>query len=73
MTSSSTKVTGKAEAYSTVYVKAGTKVIGSAKAAKSGSFSVKIAKQKTGKILYVYAKDKAGNTGKSAKITVKKR
>lgn len=73
VTSSSTKVTGKAEAYSTVYVKAGTKVIGSAKAAKSGSFSVKIAKQKTGKILYVYAKDKAGNTGKSAKITVKKR
>ncbi len=73
VTSSSTKVTGKAEAYSTVYVKAGTKVIGSAKAAKSGSFSVKIAKQKTGKILYVYAKDKAGNTGKSVKITVKKR
>ncbi|MGY6213123.1 Ig-like domain-containing protein [Cytobacillus firmus] len=73
VTSSSTKVTGKAEAYSTVYVKAGTKVIGSAKAAKSGSFSVKIAKQKTGKILYVYAKDKAGNTGKAVKITVKKR
>lgn len=73
VTSSSTKVTGKAEAYSTVYVKAGTKVIGSAKAVKSGSFSVKIAKQKTGKTLYVYAKDKAGNTGKSAKITVKKR
>ncbi|UYG93821.1 Ig-like domain-containing protein [Cytobacillus firmus] len=73
VTSSSTKVTGKAEAYSTVYVKAGTKVIGSAKAAKSGSFSVKIAKQKTGKILYVYAKDKAGNTGKPAKVTVKKR
>ncbi|MCM3090650.1 MULTISPECIES: Ig-like domain-containing protein [unclassified Cytobacillus] len=73
VTSSSTKVTGKAEAYSTVYVKAGSKVIGSAKAAKSGSFSVKIAKQKTGKTLYVYAKDKAGNTGKSAKITVKKR
>ncbi|WP_404322754.1 Ig-like domain-containing protein [Cytobacillus firmus] len=73
VTSSSTKVTGKAEAYSTVYVKAGTKVIGSAKAAKSGSFSVKIAKQKTGKTLYVYAKDKAGNTGKPAKIIVKKR
>lgn len=73
VTSSSTKVTGKAEAYSTVYVKAGNKVIGSAKAAKSGSFSVKIAKQKTGKILCVYAKDKAGNTGKSTKTTVKKR
>ncbi|PAE25776.1 Ig-like domain-containing protein [Bacillus sp. 7894-2] len=73
VTASSTMVTGKAEAYSTVYVKAESKVIGSAKASKSGSFSVKISKQKAGKTLYVYAKDKAGNTGKSAKITVKKR
>ncbi|MCM3705698.1 hypothetical protein M3205_08115 [Cytobacillus firmus] len=39
--------------------KAGSKVMEFTKAAKSGSFSVKIANQKAGKILYVYAKDNA--------------
>jgi hypothetical protein len=73
VTVTSTSVTGKAEASSTVYVKAGKNVIGQAKANKSGSYSVKIKKQKAGTVLYVYAKDKAGNTGKATKTTVKKK
>ena len=67
----STKITGKAEAGAKVYVKAGKKIIGSATASKKGSYSVKIKKQKRGTNLYVYAKDKAGNVGKSKKVTVK--
>ncbi|REJ21658.1 MAG: hypothetical protein C6W54_17505 [Bacillaceae bacterium] len=71
VTRKSSSVTGKAEAYSTVYVKAGKKVIGSGKANKNGNFSVSIKKQKAGTVLLVYAKDKAGNVGKSTKVTVK--
>ncbi|WP_339193842.1 Ig-like domain-containing protein [Aeribacillus sp. FSL W8-0870] len=71
VTRKSSSVTGKAEAYSTVYVKAGKKVIGSGKANKNGNFSVSIKKQKAGTVLLVYAKDKVGNVGKSTKVTVK--
>ncbi|MFJ7755448.1 Ig-like domain-containing protein [Peribacillus muralis] len=67
-----TKVTGKAEAGSTVTVKHNNKNIGTATADKKGNYSVKISKQKAGSALYVSAKDKAGNTGKSTKATVKK-
>lgn len=73
VTIKSTTVTGKAEANSTVYVKVGKKVIGSAKVSKKGSFSVKIKKQKAGTAILVYAKDKAGNTGKATKTTVKEK
>ena len=72
VTPKTTKVTGKAEASSTIYVKASGKVIGSAKTSKNGNFTVKIPKQSAGKVVYVYAKDKAKNTSKSKKITVKK-
>ncbi|PEJ25934.1 hypothetical protein CN689_25130 [Peribacillus butanolivorans] len=72
VTTKSTKVTGKAEANSTVYVKASKKVIGSAKATSKGTYSVKIPKQKAGKNLYIYAKDKAKNVSASRKVTVKK-
>ncbi|WP_246145502.1 Ig-like domain-containing protein [Bacillus rubiinfantis] len=72
ITSRSTKVTGKAEAYARVYVKYGKKIIGSATVSKRGSFSVKISKQKTKRVLYVYAKDRAGNVGKTTKITVQR-
>ncbi|QNU03860.1 S8 family serine peptidase [Peribacillus butanolivorans] len=72
VTTKSTKVTGKAEANSTVYVKASKKVIGSAKATSKGTYSVKIPKQKAGKNLYIYAKDKAKNVSASKKVTVKK-
>ncbi|RRN71967.1 peptidase S8 [Peribacillus simplex] len=67
-----TKVTGKAEIGSTVTVKYNNKNIGTAKADKNGKFSVKISKKKAGSALYVSAKDKAGNTGKATKVTVKK-
>ena len=73
VTVSSKKVTGKAEAGSTVYVKSGSKVLGKATASKSGSYKVTIKKQKAGKVLSVYAKDKAGNTSKVKKTTVKKK
>ncbi|MCR2821444.1 Ig-like domain-containing protein [Lederbergia panacisoli] len=71
VTIKSTTTTGKAEANSTVYVKAGSKVIASAKASKAGNYSIKIKKQKAGTVLQVYAKDKAGNVGKATKTTVK--
>jgi hypothetical protein len=71
VTDKSTKVTGKAEAGSTVLVKVGTKTLGSSKATSNGSFSIKIAKQKAGAKLVITAKDKAGNTSKARNITVK--
>ncbi|WP_285769013.1 Ig-like domain-containing protein [Peribacillus sp. SI8-4] len=67
-----TKVTGKAEAGSTITVKHSNKNIGTATADKKGNYSAKISKQKAGSVLYVSAKDKAGNTGKATKATVKK-
>ncbi|MBT2646896.1 S8 family serine peptidase [Bacillus sp. ISL-34] len=72
VTTKTTKVTGKAEANSTVSIKASGKVIGSAKATAKGTFSVKIPKQKAGKNLYTYAKDKAKNISESRRVTVKK-
>ncbi|WP_057915283.1 Ig-like domain-containing protein [Peribacillus muralis] len=54
-------VTGKAEANSTVTVKSGSKVLGTAKATSKGTFSVKIAVQKEGTKLTITAKDSAGN------------
>ncbi|MFS0765106.1 S8 family serine peptidase [Peribacillus phoenicis] len=67
-----TIVAGKAEANSTVYVKASKKVIGSATATTKGTFTVRIPKQKEGRNLYIYAKDKAKNVSESRKVTVKK-
>lgn len=72
VTSNSTVVKGKAEKGSTITVKVKSKTIGKAKANSKGSFSVKIKKQKAGTNLYVTAKDKAGNTSKAKKVTVKK-
>ncbi|MBS4205022.1 Ig-like domain-containing protein [Lederbergia citrea] len=73
VTITSKTVTGKAEANSTVSVKINKKVVGSAKADKKGNYSVKIKKQKANTILYVYAKDKAGNVSKGTKAIVKKK
>lgn len=63
-------VTGKAEVGSSVTVKNGNKLLGSAKAASNGAFSVKIAVQKAGARLTVTAKDGAGNVSSSASVTV---
>lgn len=68
----STKVTGKAEVGSKVYVKAGNKIIGLATVTKKGTFSVAIKKQKANSKLSIYSKDKAGNVGKAKVVTVKK-
>ncbi|MET3320531.1 UNVERIFIED_ORG: hypothetical protein ABIC97_003631 [Peribacillus simplex] len=63
-------VKGKAEANSTVTVKNGSKVLGSAKATTKGTFSIKIAVQKAGTKLAVTAKDSSGNVSSSASVTV---
>lgn len=65
-------VTGKAEASSTVTVKAGSKTLGSAKASSKGIYSIKIKAQKKGTVLTVTAKDKAGNVSNKATKTVVK-
>ncbi|MEH6948418.1 Ig-like domain-containing protein [Bacillus sp. JJ634] len=71
VTTKSTKVTGKAEKGATVYVYRGSKKLGQAVASSSsGSYSVKIAKQKKGTSLNVYAKDKAGNKSRTKTIKV---
>ncbi|TDL71131.1 DUF1533 domain-containing protein [Rhodococcus qingshengii] len=72
VTTKTTKVTGKAEAGSAVVIKVGTKIIGTATADKDGNYTVSIAKQKAGTILYVTAKDKAGNVSAATKVTVTK-
>ncbi|MEH7612801.1 Ig-like domain-containing protein [Gottfriedia acidiceleris] len=64
-------VTGKAEANSTVTVKNGSTVLGSAKATSTGTYSVKIVKaQKAGDTISVYAKDSTGNTSAAATTKV---
>ncbi|WNF22651.1 Ig-like domain-containing protein [Mesobacillus jeotgali] len=68
----STSVSGKTELYATIFIKSGNKVIGSAKASRTGIYKIKIAKQKAGKILYAYAKDPSGNVSKGTKIVVKR-
>ncbi|MGK7376302.1 S8 family serine peptidase [Planococcus sp. 1R117A] len=61
-------ITGKAESNAKVYAYAGKVKLGEA-TAKSGAFSIKIARQKTGTAVAVYAVDAAKN--KSAAKTVK--
>ncbi|MCR2823789.1 Ig-like domain-containing protein [Lederbergia panacisoli] len=68
--SSSSTVSGTAEAYSVITIKVGKKTIGTAKTSKSGKFKVKIPKQKKKTTLYVTAKDRAGNSSKSTKTIV---
>jgi len=63
-------VTGKAEANSTVTVKNGSTVLGSAKATSTGTYSVKIPVQKAGVTLSVYAKDSTGNISVAATTKV---
>ncbi|MCP1450441.1 Ig-like domain-containing protein [Priestia megaterium] len=65
-----TAVTGTTEANATVYVKVGSKTLGSSKANGKGAFNVKIPKQKAGTKLAVTAQDAAKNTSKAAAVTV---
>jgi hypothetical protein len=71
--SSTKEVAGSAEAYSTITVKVGTKVIGTGKADKKGKFKIKIKikAQKKKSIISVTAMDKAKNRSKATKVKVK--
>ena len=72
VTTNDTVIKGKTEALATVTVTHKGKKIGSKKANSKGEFKVVIKKQKAGSILLITAKDKAGNTSKATKVTVKK-
>jgi hypothetical protein len=72
VTSTSVKVTGKAEVGSTVVVKVGSQVIGTVIVGKDGKYSVGISKQKVNVVLTVSLKDKSGNESVAVKVTVKK-
>jgi hypothetical protein len=71
VTSRSSSISGKAEANAYVYVNVGTKVIVSTKANQFGTYAAAIAKQRAGTVLDVFAKDAAGNIGKSTRVVVK--
>ncbi|MGW6298883.1 Ig-like domain-containing protein [Peribacillus butanolivorans] len=71
VTDKSTNVTGKAEPGSTLTVKVGSTVIGTAKASTTGTYTVSIPKQKAGAKVTVTATDDAGNTSVAKEITVK--
>jgi len=68
-----TYVTGTTEANAAVAIKRGSTTIGTGTADSKGNFKIKIAKQKAGTKLVVYAKDAAGNTstGRSFKVVDK--
>lgn len=68
--SSSRTVTGTAEAYGTVTVKAGSKTLGTAKADKYGKYKVTIKAQKKRTVLKITVKDRAGNISYTASKTV---
>ncbi|MDM5305979.1 Ig-like domain-containing protein [Peribacillus frigoritolerans] len=64
-----TAITGKAETNAKVYAMVGTKKIGEA-TSKSGSYTMKISKQKAGTSIVVYAKDASGNKSSSRAVKV---
>nr|WP_268888336.1 S8 family serine peptidase [Heyndrickxia shackletonii] len=66
------KVTGTAEADSTVTIYNDKTELGFGKADKHGNFSIPIKTQKDGTTLTVTATDKAGNISESTKLTVQK-
>ncbi|HLO12311.1 MAG TPA: Ig-like domain-containing protein, partial [Pseudoneobacillus sp.] len=68
ITSSSTSITGKGEIGSSVYIYNGSKLLAKVNVDKNGVFNGKIAAQKKGVRLAIYAKDKVGN--KSAVVSV---
>lgn len=65
-------VKGKAEANSTITVKKGSTVLGTATTNSKGDFTVKIKAQKADTTLSLYTKDAAGNTSKAYNHKVKK-
>jgi large repetitive protein len=71
ITSKSTSISGKAEKGSTVYVYSGKKLVGKTSVSTSGTYKTKIAAQKKGTKLTVYAVDRAGNKSKVSVGVVK--
>ncbi|NCG69116.1 peptidase M30, hyicolysin [Bacillus coagulans] len=71
VTYKSTKVSGKAEKYATVYIYNGSHYVGKATASSKGAYTVHMKKQKRGSTLKIYAKDKAGNKSKYRYVRVK--
>ncbi|WHY66775.1 Ig-like domain-containing protein [Neobacillus sp. SuZ13] len=69
--STTKEVTGTAEAYSTITIKVGKKVVGTAKTDSIGKFKVKIKAQKKKTVLSVAATDKAKNVSKAVAFKVK--
>ena len=69
--STTKEVSGTAEAYSTITIKVGKKVIGTSKAGSKGKYKVKIKAQKKKTVLSLTATDKAKNVSKSKTIKVK--
>ncbi|MBP0723690.1 hypothetical protein J5Y03_00650 [Bacillus sp. RG28] len=68
----SKNVTGKTEAGSKVTVKAGSEVLGTAKADSKGNFTITLKSMpKAGRILTVTATDQAGNSSRASEVTVK--
>ena len=70
VTDKSTSVTGTAEPVSTIILKGGTSVIGTAVTQDDGTFSIPIGLQKAGTILTITATDNAGNISDAAEVTV---
>lgn len=70
VTSKTTKLFGKAEAKSTVYVKSGGTIIAKKKVSNNGRYTLNVKKQKKGMYIYVYAIDGAKNKSKSKKVKV---
>ncbi|MGG1677744.1 Ig-like domain-containing protein [Neobacillus sp. NRS-1170] len=71
VTDQATSVTGTAEAGTTVEVKFGATVLGTATAADNGSFSVTIPVQPAGTTLLVTATGSTGNVSRATKVTVR--
>ncbi|MEH7745522.1 Ig-like domain-containing protein, partial [Neobacillus drentensis] len=69
--STTKEVTGTAEAYSTITIKVGKKVIGTAKTDSKGKYKVKIKAQKKKTVLSLTATDKAKNISKATTVKVK--
>lgn len=72
VTEKSTRLSGTAEANSTVVVQAGSEELAKGTAASDGKFSFAIEPQKAGTVLTVTATDAAGNKSAETKVTVSK-
>ncbi|TWT27868.1 S8 family serine peptidase [Planomicrobium sp. CPCC 101110] len=71
ITSKTTTVSGKGEKGAVITVYNGSNKLGLGTVSSTGSFSVKISVQKKGKLVSVYATDKAGNKSSSKTVVVK--